>query len=135
MIDSRLTAGTRVSSLAAASVLTLAAGVALAACGGDDEETTTPATATTVAEGTTGAEIPEEATDAFVQNCEESARRSAPPGTDADEITSYCECTLEELSGDLSLEMISELGQEAAETGVVPGRFERAAEECRSELE
>jgi hypothetical protein len=113
-----------------------AAGALLGACGSDDDETTAPTTtATTGATGTEGAELPADAANAFIENCEDSARRSAPPGTDASSISSYCQCALDTLSEDLSLEEISELGQKAAETGEAPKDFERAAKECRDEIE
>jgi hypothetical protein len=116
--------------------LIAAAGILLGACGSDDDETTAgTATATTGATGPEGAELPADAENAFIENCEESARRSAPPGTDESGISSYCQCALDSLSEDLSLEEISQLGQQAAETGVAPKEFKRAADECRDEIE
>jgi hypothetical protein len=115
--------------------LIAAAGLLLGACGGDDDETTAPAaTATTGATGTAGDELTADAENAFIENCEDSARRTAPPGTDESDISSYCHCALDRLSKDLSLEQISELGEEAAETGEAPKEFERAAEKCRDEI-
>jgi hypothetical protein len=119
----------------AAIALIAAAGLLLGACGSDDDETTPPTATATTGATTAGAELPADAENAFIENCEESARRSAPPGTDESGISSYCQCALDSLSEDLSLEEISQLGQQAAETGVAPKEFKRAAEECRDEIE
>ena len=119
----------------AAIALIVAAGLLLGACGSDDDETTPPTTTATTGATTEGAELPDDAENAFIENCEESARRTAPPGTDESGISSYCQCALDSLSEDLSLEQISELGQQAAETGEAPKEFKRAAAECRNEIE
>ena len=115
--------------------LIVAAGLLLGACGSDDDETTAGTTTATTGATTEGAELPDDAENAFIENCEESARRSAPPGTDESGISSYCQCALDSLSEDLSLEEISQLGQQAAGTGVAPKAFKRAAGECRDEIE
>jgi len=125
MTTSRAPIGRGILSVLAALALIVAAGALLGACGGDDDEDTTAATTTAPATevgatGAAGAELPEDAADAFIGNCERSARRSASPGTDESAIAAYCECALDELSKDLSLDEISRFGQEAAETGTLP---------------
>ena len=121
----------------AALAMILVGGTLLGGCGGDDDDTTAATTtpAATGATGVAGAELPEDAANAFIDNCERSARRRAPSGTDESAIAAYCECALDELSRDLSLDEISRLGQEAVETGALPEEFEQVADGCRSEIE
>jgi hypothetical protein len=137
MTTSRASIGRAALSALAGLAMIVAAAALLGACGGDDEDTTAATTtaATTAATGAAGAELPEDATDAFIENCERSARRSVATGTGESAIANYCRCALDRLSEELSLEEISRLGQEAAETGTLPGEFEQVAEECRAEIE